>query len=176
MDEDAEDLTEFAAALALFLNRFPDWNAYKFDVETSFPDAEIIEGFLPFVHDIADELKDRPEVDRSIPENLEKQIEASEDDLDDALIAAGVFASIGNVLNAVAEKALEAVRWAKLETLDIAKKAWDSSKKALAVGLSGSAAAALDIVITKGATLRILAEKYPDIFGWLEGLLRGIGL
>ena len=172
METDAADLSEFATQITRLLGRFPDWQNYQAEAEAA-PAPEAVEEALPEMREIADALDDRAEIAAEIPEALTEQIEDVAEAPEDATARTGLARSLQNVLSAITDTALAAAETVRRETGDIAARTWDAAKKTMAAGIS---AAALDIVIAKGATLRTLAQTLPNEFGWLEAALRTIGL
>ena len=66
MDEDADDIIEFAAALALFLERFEEWRSYRDAALTSPPSPESIEATLTETREITSDLLDDDAFDPAI--------------------------------------------------------------------------------------------------------------
>lgn len=176
MDDDAADLAEFAAALALFLERFPEWIAYKEDAARQPPSPEAVSASLPAISELTADLAGRPEIDPGVTRSLDDQIDAVRDDPNDGLTTHGLNASTSNVLNALAEMALLAWRRVKAEVGDISLQAWKVTKGALAAGLSSLALASLDVFFNKGKLLQVLAEAQPTLLGWLQPVLQSFGL
>ncbi|MEM6823820.1 MAG: helix-turn-helix domain-containing protein [Pseudomonadota bacterium] len=172
METDAADLAEFAAQITGLLGRFPDWQNYQAEATAS-PASEKVVDALPELREITDALDGHAEIAAEIPKALTEQIDDVADAPDDHTARTGLARSLQNVLSAITNTALAAADTIRRETGDIAARAWDAAKKTMAAGLS---AAALDIVIAKGATLRTLAQTLPNEFGWLETVLRTLGL
>lgn len=172
MEADAADLAAFADEMTALLDRFPDWRAYREDAELR-PAPRALEEVLPEIREIADAMEDRAEVSPEIVDTLADQIEAVGDDPADAVSRTGLARSLRNVLSVLSDAAVGAAERIRRETGDLAARTWETAKKTMATGLS---AAALDIVLAKGAALQALSRTLPEQFGWIEGVLRTVGL
>lgn len=174
---DAAELVELAAAIALFLERFPEWRAYREDALSHPLSAEEVQAALPPIDAIAEELFDRAEIDPEIGRNLKDQLAAVREEAGDALSAKGLIASARNVLGRLAEAAVRSGKsgaaFLGREAANLGKMTWEISKKTVATGLS---AAALDIFANKARLLHLLATTMPEQFGWLDPILKLIGL
>ncbi len=171
METDAADLAEFAGQITSLLARFPDWQNYQAEAD---PAPEAVEEALPELQEITDALEAHPdEIASDIPDALNEQIDDVTDEPQDAAARTGLARSFRNVLSALTNAALATARTIREETGDLAAQTWGAAKKTMATGIS---AAALDIVIAKGATLRTLAQTLPKEFGWIEPALRTLGL
>ena len=177
MEEDAADIEEFAAALALFLERFPEWQVYRQDALDHPPNVDLIKSVLPELQDLTGDIAGRPHIDERLPKALESQIETVRDEPEDYLASKGLVASFNNFLGALMDKALPAAKMVKSELGDFSANLWKKAKDGLAgVIVTAVGSAALDIVVLKGQILRSLAQTIPQRFGWLEGFLRWLGL
>jgi hypothetical protein len=183
-DADAAELREFAAALSLFLERFPAWRAYR--DETAPPRAEPprIEEALPEIEAIAEELRERDAIDPAIPESLEQQAGDVRSNPEDALAKRGLKDSLNNFLGRLGEIVAVGKRWVANEVKDIAGKTWTGFKAGLvatSVGLGkqmgdGLVAAARDFFAALAGELKALAAALPLEFGWLVKFLKSLGL
>jgi Leucine-rich repeat (LRR) protein len=174
---DAAELAEFAAAVALFLERFPAWRDYQ-DAEASAPTdpASVVEA-LPRIDVIVADLFDRPSVAPEIPEILREQAQSVYEDPEDALAVRGMLDSVGNLLKAFGRKALLGIKTSGLAARDFVRETLVESRKLAAKGLGGTLlGAAIDILANKAQLLYALAEALPKWFGWLTPLLRWIGV
>lgn len=176
-DADAAELRTFAAALALFLERFPEWRAYRDDPAAPPVDPGAVASSLQRIAEIAEALSGRAEIDDAIPESLVEQVGAARDAPGDALVARGLLASAQNVLSRLGAVAL---RWVRAEAKDIAGKSWAGVKGAIVAGtvagVTGLGGAAIDLFANHGTVLLWLAKTFPDKFGWLVNLLQALGL
>jgi len=174
---DAEELRELAAAIDLFLERFPDWRAYRAGAEVGMPEPETVAAHLPEIDDIADALFDRAEIDIGVPESLKAQVATMRDDPADHVAARGLVDSLGNVLSALALPVWRAARAVARATgrqaVGMVRLTVDEAKKAIAKGL---ALAGLDLILNKAQVLRALATAMPEKFGWLLAILSRFGL
>jgi hypothetical protein len=169
-DDDAADVAEFAAALALFLDRFPAWRAYRQDAVERPIDPDSVQDALRQIEEIASDLEDREGIDPALPAALEEQADAVREIPEDAIAAKGLIVSLGNALGAIANRAMTAVRVIRREVGDIAGKTWELAKVGIATTLAGHLLAALDILVTNGAMLRGLATRFPEALGWLTNV------
>lgn len=180
LEEDADDIAEFAAALALFLERFPDWRAYREAARVHPPDPEAVQSSLPEIEAFAEALEEISAISPEIPDSLEQQAEAVREDPEDEIAVAGIVASLRNVASALGHFALSTWRIAKREGADIGKQTWGITKKGVAAtaatGLSSLPAAAWDIYFNNAKLLQSLAAKFPEQLDWLARLLQAMGL
>jgi hypothetical protein len=173
-DANAAEIAEFASAVALFLGRFPDWRSYRDIDAPDVPDAHrIAEGLLQ-IGDVIENLLDQDAIAAAIPRQLQELEETVREAPEDKLSARGLLASFGNVLSALAQKALTATaRQSRQTVLDVVAE----TRKLAVKGVAGTLlASAIDILVTKAATLQSLATSFPEWFGWIVPVLRLIGL
>jgi hypothetical protein len=180
MDEDAADVQEFAAALGLFLDRFPDWIAYKADADAHPPDPAQIEDLLPAARTLIEAARDDDVVSDDVADALEDQRSNAEDDPTDPIAARGLRMSLRNVLNALGEQALAGLRVVKRETGDVVGRTWEETKKVFS-SLAGksigmAAVASASFLVAEATGLMALATKAASDFGWLAAVLRALGV
>lgn len=170
---DAAELVEFAAAVALFLERFPVWRAYREEaLARPLTAAEALAALQP-IEELADELFERPEIDPEIARSLKDQVAEVREQPEDTLASKGLVASTRNVLAKIAELAWRGVKGAGRAATSFGKLAVDETKNAAAKGLAG---AALDILLNNARILLHLAETMPKEFGWIVTLLKALGV
>jgi hypothetical protein len=183
-DADAAELREFAAALSVFLERFPAWRAYRDETAPAPPAAPGIEEAIPEIEAITEELREHDAIDPAIPESLEKQAGDVRSNPQDSLATRGLADSLNNFLGRLGEIVAVGKRWVAHEIKDIAGKAWTGFKVGLAatgVGLGkqigdGLVAAARDFFAALAGELKALAAALPSEFGWLVKFLKSLGL
>ncbi|MEM6303090.1 MAG: leucine-rich repeat domain-containing protein [Pseudomonadota bacterium] len=180
MDEDADDIEEFAAALTLFLERFPEWRAYR---DAALADAippDDAEAAADLSDTFAESLEDQDEIDPAIPAVIEEQSEAVREDPEDRITSRGLVASVSHVASSLASFALPVLKWAKQEAVDLAKLTWSGLKKAAAgaivAGSLALAAKATGILTAVAPTLHQLAARYPQLLDWVTKFLNFFGL
>jgi hypothetical protein len=175
VEEKAADLTAFAGAITLHLQRFPDWVAYLRDLPLS--EGPPLTTAAAHLRDVAGALALDPGISPEVAARFVDLVEAAEDaELAETEIKAGVLGSLSNILSAAAKGALRRVgQVAK----DVGGEAYKHGTKATGVGLAGaaggSALATFDVVFNKGQVLMALAQQYPGWLGWLEAVLRALG-
>ncbi|WP_299294486.1 leucine-rich repeat domain-containing protein [uncultured Tateyamaria sp.] len=177
---DAADIQEFAAALALFLERFSDWRTYR-DRALDHPvSAEDALDAAKEIEDVLRDLTDTPEVAPDIPQNLNDQIADVREAPDDPIPSTGLIASFSNVAAGLLGRIVPIWKACAAELKDIGGQSWGIAKKGIAATLGGSAVPlvllGLDLLVTKGATFASLAAKFPTQLGWLQKLLQALGL
>ncbi|MCA3446595.1 MAG: hypothetical protein INF93_07750 [Rhodobacter sp.] len=172
-DADAAEIAAFAAAVALFLERFPEWRDYRRIEIPEVPSPARLAGALPRIDEIIGDLFDRDAIAAEIPEQLQMLEQSAWEAPEDALAARGLFASFGNVLSALAHVALRAVKAVGRGAL---KQVGDLVEETRKLALKGVAAAAADIFLNKAAVLTSLAASFPEWFGWITPFLRMLGL
>ncbi len=174
MREDAADITAFAAALALFLEQFPEWRDYR-DAAAPAPQPEAVQGALPEMAALVDTLKEQNAVDDAVPDVLDGLRRDAVDEPGDALVAKGLVRSAKNVVSALAGVVVSAWRVARREAADLGARWWDAQKKAIVgvavVGTSTLTAQAVGLFQALGPKLAVLAQKIPAEFGWVTGFL-----
>ena len=170
---DADELAELAAAITLFLERFPEWRAYRAAAGIGAPAPETVAAKLPEIEAITDELFDRAQIDTGVPESLKSQAATVRDDPTDPVATRGLVDSLGNVLSALALPLWRAVRTAGRATEGFARLTVDRARHIAATGL---AAAGLDLLFNKAQLLTALATAMPERFGWILALLARLGL
>lgn len=171
MDEDAADLRAFAGALALFLDQFPDWRAYRDAAAAPVAAAASV----PEVTAVAAALQGLPAVDPGVPAALAGLAADVQDEPADPVLARGLVRSARNVVSALAGAVVSAWRVAGREARDIGAKWWDAQKKAIVgvavVGTTTLSAQAVGLFQALAPQLALLAQKLPAEFGWLAGFL-----
>ena len=172
-DADAAEIAAFAAAVALFLDRFSAWRDYRRIEIPEVPSPARLAEALPRIDEIIDDLFHRDAIAADIPEQLKMQEQSVQEAPDDTLAARGLFASFGNVLSALGHVALRAVKALGRGAL---KQVGDLLEETRKLALKGVAAAAFDIFLTKAAVLNALAAGFPEWFGWITPFLRMLGL
>lgn len=180
MDEDAADIEQFAATLALFLERFPEWRAYRDAAEQTPINASDIENAIPAFTELSTELEQHPEIAPEIPQSLNAQATDIVEISDDAISTNGLINSTRNVLSALATAALPIVRWVKSEAIDISETTWSGTKKLISgaaiSSVGGLGISAYDILFNKATILQKLGTQFPNQFGWLLDFLKFVGL
>ncbi|WP_299145240.1 leucine-rich repeat domain-containing protein [uncultured Tateyamaria sp.] len=177
---DAADIQEFAAALALFLERFSDWRNYR-DRALNHPvSADDALDAAREIEDVLRDVTDTPEVAPDIPQNLNDQIADVREAPDDPIPSTGLIASFSNVAAGLLGRIVPIWKVCAAELKDIGGQSWGVAKKGIAATLGGSAVPlvllGLDLLVTKGATFASLAAKFPTQLGWLQKLLQALGL
>ncbi|MCC5978117.1 MAG: hypothetical protein JJU21_08655 [Salinarimonas sp.] len=188
-DADAAELREFAAALSVFLERFPAWRAYRDETAPAPPAAPGIEEAIPEIEAITEELREHDAIDPAIPESLEKQAEDVRSNPREPLTWRGLADSLNNVLGKLAESTIARGVVAGgqrivIEVKDIAGKTWNGIKLGIAArgakwafdNIDRLIAAARDFFTARAGELRALAEAHPTEFGWLVKFLALLGL
>ena len=118
------ELREFAAALSLFLERFPAWLAYRDEATPPRAEPPRIEDALPEIEAITEELREHDAIDPAIPESLEKQAGDVRSNPEDSLATRGLKDSLNNVLGRLGEIVAIGKRWVAREIKDVAGKSW----------------------------------------------------
>ena len=109
-EADAAEFAQFAAEIAVFRERFEEWRAYRDSAMGSDVDPEAVQTALPQIAEVAEELRDRPEIDDQVTEILDDEIEAAQDAPLDPDAAYGLIASVNNLLVGIAPFALAGMR------------------------------------------------------------------
>lgn len=180
---DAAELKTFAAALAVFLERFPEWKAYRSD-DTRPEAAPLPRDLLPAIDAVFEDLIGRPEVDAVIPQKLREQSEDVREEPENRKLIRGFVDSVNNVLGILAEAALKGARVVISEIKDFSGQTWKKVKKigstaaALYVAgkVTGLGSAAADFFAKTAVGLRSIAQTNPEEFGWLLKFLTLLGL
>lgn len=174
---DAAEVTQLAAAIALFLERFPAWRAYRDDAHPTNISAKDVEAIIPVIRALDEELRRHPEIDEAIPKQLDALADAAMDAPDDPVAARGLIDSATNVWAALASRALPALKWVAKQPVNLVKgivqRGWNLAADA---GVLALGATAYGIIVNNAALLSSLAAKYPAAFEWLANLLRAFGL
>ena len=180
-DADAADLREFAAAVTLFLERFPEWRAYREAAQARPLDAAAVQRTLPAIGEIEDELLDRVGIDPDIPRVLRDLRRSAEDAPEDKVAGRGLVDSAGNLLSGLAHVLWQGIkatgRGAGWFIKEVAKKGAEKVAEKLVDYVSSPAFwAAVDIFVNKARVLKAIASAYPEQFDWLMRLLQLLGL
>lgn len=180
-DADAAELREFAAALSLFLERFPAWLAYRDEAAPAPPKPPRIEDALPEIEAIAEELREYDAIDPAIPESLEKQVGDVRSNPEDSLAKRGLVDSLRNVLGRIGEAILAGGKWVLGEIVDIGGQYYRTVKSLAVKGAAGVTAAEIsllskDLFAALAPRLHALAASLPEKFGWLVKFLKSLGL
>ena len=176
-EADAAEIAAFAAAVALFLDRFSAWRDYRRLDIPEIPSPAGLAKALPRIDEIVADLFDRDAIAAEIPEQLQMLEQSAREAPEDALAVRGLFASFGNVLSALGHVALHAVkalgRGALKQVGDLLEETRKLALKGVATSLFASA---IDIFANKAAVLTTLAASFPEWFGWITPFLRMLGL
>ncbi len=171
MDDAAGDLRAFAAAIDSHLQRFPEWVAYLHDdlVETAAtPPLWTVTDDL---RDLSQAFQDTDFIADDLAQKFADLVQAAEDkDLPDELAKKGVLRSLSNMLSAIVKRAISTT---KKVGNDLGKEVYKKAIQVTAISVVGGTA---DILLTKGQVLILLAQKYPATLGWLQSVLRYLGL
>ncbi len=166
---DAAEVTELAAAIALFLERFPAWRRYRDDANPPAYSAQDVAAVIPLIRALDAKLRDHAEIDPDIPNQLDLLTDAATDAPEDGLSTRGLLDSFGNVVSALAIKALTisklAIKMGLKGTWKVTKVTLDKSAD-VALNL-----AATDYFVNNAENLSKLAAKLPAIFEWLSKFL-----
>lgn len=180
MDEDADDIIEFAAALALFLERFEEWRSYRDAALTSPPSPESIEATLTETREITSDLLDDDAFDPAIAAELTDQADSLEEDKEDSIVATGLIASLSNWAGTVLTKAMPVLKWIRQEAGEITSDTWSGLKKvivnAAVTGITTLGIAATSYLLGITTSLRNLATASPEKLDWLLKILNALGL
>lgn len=182
-ESDAAELKTFAAALAVFLERFPDWKAYRDDDTAAATTAPLASNLLPEIDAVFEDLMDRDEIDQIIPLKLKEQAEDLRNEPDNSRLLRGFCDSVNNVLAKLGEAALAVGRWAIGEAKDIGGRYWQSVKTVgvtsavvyTVARVAGLNQTARNFFLRNMEALRNLAQANPDEFDWLLKFLSLLG-
>lgn len=180
--DDTAELREFAAAIALYLERFPTWRAYRREALERPLSGEEVRKALPLVGEIVQALDDRIGIDPAIPGVLRDLGRAAHEDPADLVTSHGWLDSLGNVLSALARGLWSAARTTGRSLIGfvrqvggkVSEKAAD--KIADTILSSPAVVAAADLFFNKGQVLKAIATAFPEQFGWLANFLRALGM
>ena len=183
-ETDAAELREFAAALSLFLERFPAWRAYRDETAPQRAEPPRIEEVIPEIEAITAELREHDAIDPAIPESLEKQAGDVRSNPEDSLAKRGLVDSLKNVLGRLGEIVAAGNRWVANEVKDTAGKTWTAIKLGIAArggkwafdNIDRLSAVARDFFAARSGELTALAAAHPEKFGWLLKFLELLGL
>ena len=176
MEADAADIQEFAAALALFLERFPDWRSYRDEAAASQISEQDAIDAIPDVEEITRSLEELPEIDPAISSELEALTQDVLDEPADRVVRAGLVSSVGNLLAALASRALVVLKACKREAGEITTETWSQSKKLFSKTMGTTiGVAAAGLFIGGFATLTGFAVRFSAQLPWLENFLKFVG-
>jgi Leucine-rich repeat (LRR) protein len=181
-DADAAELQEFAVAVALFLERFPAWRAYRAAAMARPVDAKRMAESLPAIREIEELLMDQIGVDPAIPRMLRDLSVASVEMPDDKITSNGLLDSVVNVVAALGTVLWGGIkatgrgsRWF-LQTFATQLAEKSAEKLADLVTSKPVLLVAADLFLNKAKALKAIAAAFPEQFSWAIGLLRAIGL
>ena len=176
-DADQAVLQEFAAALALFLERFPEWRAYRTSHLDEVIPADRILAANAEIRTIETALTASDGIDPEVPLVLHDLGAAVEDVPLDAVVAHGLLDSVGNVLSALGTVLLRAAKATggglKFFVKTLGEKA--AERVAATIVSSPILLAAYDLFLNKAQALTALATAFPEKFGWLLAFLMAFG-
>jgi Leucine-rich repeat (LRR) protein len=180
-DADAAELREFAAALSLFLERFPAWLAYRDEGAPTPPKPPRIEDALPEIEAITEKLREHDAIAPAIPESLEKQAGDVRSNPEDSLAKRGLVDSLKNVLGRIGEAILAGGKWVLGEIVDVGGQYYRTVKSLAVKGAAGATVTEItllnvDIFANLAPRLHALATSLPEKFGWLKNFLAFLGL
>ncbi len=164
MDDAAGELRAFAAAIALHLQRFPEWIAYLQDdpVDSSPPltHAETELRNLSAAFGNADFIAPQ------LAEKFDDLLDAADDGTIPAPLAKkGVLDSLSNMLSPLAGVVLKGAKAVGKHLV------LPAVQGALGTGLTVAIA---DLLLNNGQILLTLADKYPAALGWLQAVLTAL--
>ncbi|WP_203232353.1 hypothetical protein, partial [Gemmobacter caeruleus] len=180
-EDDVAELQEFAVALSLYLERFPEWRAYR-DLAAETPaNPETLRKTLPRIAEIEAALAERVGVDPTIPARLRDLRNLAQEDPQDPIAAAGLLDSFGNIMAALAHGLWRGIKatgkglgWS-VKTF-AAKALETAAEKIAGAPFNPAVLTAADILLNKAAVLKSIAAAYPQKFVWLLHLLATLGL
>ena len=180
-ETDAAELREFAAALSLFLERFPAWRAYRDEAAPPRVEPPRIEEVIPEIEAITEELREHEAIDPAIPESLEKQAGDVRSNPEDSLAKRGLVDSLNNFLGRIGEAIVAGGKWALGEIVDVGGQYYRTVKSLTVKGAAGITAAEIslfskDLFAALAPRLHALATALPEKFGWLKNFLALLGL
>jgi len=180
MEEDAADLAALAENIMQFMDRFPEWRAYREEAAESAPEINALAKQLREISDLTRAMAEHPEIAVNVTDDLAEQTSEVEEEPGDTVAGYGLLASIHNVLRELASLANPVWNWIRQEGQEIGKLTQSGVRKVIAGGITGGltglGGAAADILFNKAATLRMLANEFPTYLGWIAKVLSSIGL
>lgn len=172
-EDDKAELQEFAVALSLYLERFPEWRDYRAGALARPVEPARLEKTLPAIASIEAELMDRREIDPAIPSTLRDLRALAAEEPSDAVANAGLLDSLGNVLAALAHGMWRGIKATGRGVAWFLKNVATETAKLAAKGI---AAVAADVFLVNGAVLKTIAANFPQHLGWLVDFLRFLGI
>ena len=154
----------------------PDWRSYRDEAAASqISEQDAIEA-IPDVQEITRSLEGLPEIDPVISSELEALTQDVLDEPADRVVRAGLVSSVGNLLAALASRALVVLKACKREAGEITTETWSQSKKLFSktAGTTIGVAAA-GLFIGGFATLTGFAVRFSAQLPWLENFLKFVG-
>lgn len=177
MEEDAADVEAFAASLALLLERFPEWLAYKADAVSAIPTVEETEALAQEVEQALGDLDEEPFVSPDVTLAMEDIMAFAQEAPDDPVAAKGLRASAANVISAMGAMALTGARWMRNQGLDLARMSVEETKQAIAKSVGAAVSVtAVGYFTLKAAEFAGLASRMATEWPWLAPLLRALGI
>ena len=172
LDDAAADLREFAAAIALYLDRFTDWRDYLSDAEATSADASALR---PDAETLARAFAAEPWSDPAIADGLAAASDAAEPD--EPVGGRGLVASLCNLVGAIGQRALAGLRTARRETGRLLRETVVEFRKSIAKRTAQALTVALlGFLASQAMRLEALARALPAQLGWISDFLRQLGL
>jgi hypothetical protein len=172
-EDDKAELQEFALALALYLERFPEWRDYRAGALARPVEPARLEKTLPAIASIEAELMDRVEIDPGIPGTLRDLRAQAAEEPSDAVAASGLLDSLHNVLAALAHGMWRGIKATGRGVAWFLKEVATETAKLSAKGI---AAVAADVFLVNGAVLKTIAANFPQHLGWIADFLGFLGI
>ncbi|GAB1480028.1 hypothetical protein MASR2M74_25990 [Paracoccaceae bacterium] len=180
--DDAAELQEFAAAIALYLERFPTWRAYRREALERPLTGDDVRRALPLVAEVEQAIDDRIGIDPAIPRTLRDLRHAAQEEPADSVVGHGLLDSLGNVLSALARGLWSTANASGRGLIWYGKKLGEKAADKSADVIVGTVfskpflVAAAELFLNKGQTLTAIATTFPEQFGWILNILRAWGL
>ncbi|QYK41640.1 MAG: leucine-rich repeat domain-containing protein [Paracoccaceae bacterium] len=157
------DFVAFAAAIDLYVRRFPDWVAYRDEADPDDLSPEAARAARADLREIEGILARTPEAAEDVKQEYRSEVEAAIGDRPDEAAAKAVIASTGEVARALAERGTEDIA-RKRRNADLARKGGDYVDRNFVAPLG----LPLHVMKRMEAPLRRLSRRFPNRLGWID--------
>ena len=167
-------LSQFAVHIETYVNRFPDWVAYKEETADKKVAVARVAEDRPAFEEIETGLRDSAETDREVAEDYAVQVAHGAHEESDPAVVRGLVASTRETMRALSEAGIEGIRSGKIARDEIGEldKVHDTELAKVKWYAGGFA---IVFLRRRSAPLRRLARRYPSQLGWLVRVLDYLG-
>ncbi len=182
LDDDGDDVAHFAAQVALYLDRFLVWTAYKADATPELVPVEEIRDALPEFHSVHAMLEEADWASPQVADAYGAIVAEMKEAQGDPLAARGLQDATREAVSEIVNEALAEAKdvktsglWAEYRT-ELRKGAIKTVVAGTIVTATGTGGVVLDAVFLNAALLQSLAMRFPTTYAYVLDALKYLGI